>query len=269
MRIESGKVCVVTGAASGIGLALATQLAQRGCALALVDLDESKLEQARASLAVHGAPTTLHRADVSDRARMEALATEIEAEYGRVDLLVNNAGVTAAGLFSDQPMDDFEWVVRINLFGVAYGCKVFLPLLRAARGAHVVNMSSAAGFAGLPGQAAYCASKFGVHGFSEALRAELGAQNIGVTSVHPGAIRTDILRSMRTTDPDLKGKLVQGMDKFGMRPERVARGIIKAVERNRSKLVIGPDAQLIAWSQRLAPRVFGALMGRVYRATTR
>ena len=265
MRLSASTVCVVTGAGSGIGQAVAVALAARGCRLALVDYDEVGVEATAAELTLPADSVSVHVADVGDRARMEALPGEVVDRHGGVNVIVNNAGVTSAGGFAEQTIDDFEWVLRVNLLGVAYGCKFFMEHLEVADQAHIVNISSAAGFVGIPGQVAYCTSKFGVYGMSEALRQELRGRSIGVTSVHPGAIRTNIVRSMRTTDHQLKERLVGAMDRFGMRPERVATAILRAIERNQTRVVIGPDAHLIWWSKRVAPRLFSSVLGRFYR----
>lgn len=265
MNLDGSTVCVVTGAGSGIGQALALALAERGCRLALVDYDEVGAEATAAEIDLPTGSVSVHVADVGDRERMAALPAEVVDRHGGVNLLINNAGVTSAGSFAEQTIDDFEWVVRTNLLGVAYGCKFFMEHLEVAPTAHIANISSAAGFAGIPGQVAYCTSKFGVYGMSEALRAELRNRGIGVTSIHPGAIRTNIARSMRTTDDQLKDKVVAGIGRFGMRADKVAQRILATIERNRARLVIGPDAQVIWWSKRLAPRLLSGVLGRLYR----
>ena len=194
VRAFRDKVAVVTGAASGIGRALAQDLARRGADLALVDVSAAALAETAGLCAARGRGVTTHIADVADAARMKALAAEVVAAHGRVELLVNNAGVSVTGTFEEQSLDDWRWIVGVNFWGVVHGCKFFLPHLRRAREAHIVNLSSMFGLIGLPTQSSYCATKFAVRGFSEALWAELRGSGIGVTTVHPGGVRTNIAR---------------------------------------------------------------------------
>ncbi len=195
MRSFDDKVAVVTGAGSGIGRALAQELARRGAHLALADLSEAALADTAAGIAATGRRVTTHVVDVADAARMEAFAEAVVAAHGRVELLVNNAGVSVTGTLEEQSLDDWRWIVGVNFWGVVHGCKFFLPHLRKNREAHIVNLSSMLGFLGMPTQSSYCATKFAVRGLSEALWAELHGSGIGVTSVHPGGVKTNIVRA--------------------------------------------------------------------------
>ena len=200
------RVAVVTGAASGIGRATAQRLADKGCHLALVDVDEAGLEETRSLVARNDRRCTTHIADVSDKARMQALPDEVAAAHGQVHILVNNAGVTVGAMFDDHSIEDIEWVVGVNLWGVLYGCKFFLPHLKQADWAQIVNLSSMFGFYGMPGQSCYSMTKAGVKALSEALWTELANTNVSVTSVHPGVIRTSLIRSSRIDDPEERAK---------------------------------------------------------------
>src|SRR5687767_1447007 len=183
MKRLEGRVAVVTGAASGIGRALALALAEKGCALALVDLNESGLEDTASAVRALGRKVSLHVADVADRARMERLPGEVVAEHGHVHVLVNNAGVSVSGNLVDQSLDDFAWLMGINFWGVVYGCKLFLPQLLAEDEAHIVNVSSMFGLIGIPTQISYNAAKYAVRGISDALQSELAGTRVGVTCV--------------------------------------------------------------------------------------
>jgi hypothetical protein len=253
MRELSGRTAVVTGAGSGIGRALARALAAEGCRLALVDLDAAGLEQTRALLA--GVPLSTHVADVADRARMAALPAEILAEHGAIHLLFNNAGVTINEAFEDSTIERLELVIDVNLWGVLHGCHYFLPALKQAGEAHIVNTSSMAGFLGLPNQAAYSLTKAAVKSLSETLRVELAASNIGVTSIHPGAIRTNIMKaSLRYGgDAEQTARIEALVMRFGMAPEKLAAKVVRAVKRNRMRARIGLDAWLMDWLKRLLP----------------
>jgi short-subunit dehydrogenase len=263
------RVAVVTGAASGIGRALAVLLAGRGADVALVDVAEAALAETAAAVAAAGRKASLHVADVADAERMAKLAGEVVAEHGRVHLVVNNAGVSVTGTLEEQSLEDLRWIVGVNFWGVVHGCKLFLPHLRAtaARGepAHIVNLSSMFGLIGLPTQSSYCATKFAVRGLSEALWAELRGSGIGVTCVHPGGVRTNIVRDSRTADPDAKQRMVERFDRFAMQPEQVARRILRAVEKDEMRVVICREAAAADWAKRIAPVAVHRLVAWGYR----
>jgi short-subunit dehydrogenase len=237
VRTLQNRVAVVTGAASGIGAATSELLAQRGCDLALVDLNDEGLRRT---------------------------AERVQAA-GRKAFLVNNAGVSVGATFEDHDLDDFEWIVGINFWGVVYGCYFFLPHLESEEEAHIVNLSSMFGFVGFPGQSSYCATKFGVLGFSEALWAELRESGIGVTSVHPGGIATNIIRAARFPDPSTQEEAAERFQRIGAHPEVVARKIVRAVERNRMRVVVRPEAHVTHWLKRLSPGLTHRLIAWLYR----
>lgn len=253
MRELTGRTAVVTGAGSGIGRALACALAAEGCRLALVDVDPAGLEQTRRLVA--GAPVSTHVASVADRARMAALPAEIAAEHGAIHLLFNNAGITINEPFAESSLANLERVIGVNLWGVLYGCHYFLPYLVRAGEAHIVNTSSMAAFLGLPNQASYSLTKAAVRSLSESLRVELAGFGIGVTSVHPGAVRTNILKSAARLggDPDETARIEALAQRFGMAPEKIAARVVRAVKRNRMRVRIGADAYLTDWLKRLLP----------------
>ncbi len=264
MKQLADRVAVVTGAGSGIGHATAAALLREGCHVALVDVMPERLAEARESFASEDRRVTAHVADVADRARMEALADEVLAEHGAVHVLVNNAGVTVGCSFAEHGWDDLDWIIGIDLWGVLHGCKVFLPHLLRADEAHIVNVSSLAGFVGFPLQSSYSACKSAVYGFSDALRIELSGGPVGVTSVHPGTIRTRVLADARRSDDRLT-PIVDGMERFGRPPAAVARRIVSAIRRNRTRIRVGADAYLLDWIHRLSPNLPGRALGLVYR----
>lgn len=264
MEQLEGRVAVVTGAGSGIGRATARALQREGCHLALVDVVPQRLADVRAALADPARRVSVHVADVSDRARMEALPGEVLAEHGAVHVLVNNAGVTVGRSFEDHSWDDLDWIFGIDLWGVIHGCKVFLPHLLRAEEAHIVNVSSLAGLVAFPLQSSYSAAKCAVYGFSDALRTELSGGPVGVTSVHPGTIRTRVLADARRSDQRLT-RLVDLMERFGRPPEVVARRIVRAIRRGQTRVRVGADAYLLDWIHRLAPNLPGRLLGFAWR----
>lgn len=253
MKQLAGRIAVVTGAASGIGRATALRLAERGCRLALADVDPAGLEETAALAARHGLRPTTARVDVSDPSAMEAFARSVEADHGAAHILVNNAGVVIAGTFAEQRLDDLRWLVGINYWGVVYGCHFFLPLLRRQDEAHIVNLSSMFGFLGLPGQSGYCATKAAVRALSESLYAELRGEGIGVTTVHPGCIDTSIVRSGRIDDEAARHRVQALFDRAGAPPDVVARAIVRAVERNRLFVRVRPESVATDWLKRLLP----------------
>jgi len=267
MRELRDKVVVVTGAASGIGEGLARGLQAKGAKLALVDVDGERLMRLAEELAGPGQRVTTHVADVGDRARMRALVDEVVREHGCVDVLINNAGVTVGAMFADHSLDDAEWLLQTNLFGVLYGTKLFLPHLLERPEGHIVNVSSMFGIFSLPGQAIYSTSKAGVRAFTEALWTELAGTKVRVTCVHPGSIRTNVIRSARMLDPEAQERAAALQDRFAMPADRAAAKIIRAIERNRFRLLIGVDAHVGVFLKRLFPVGFQRLLTLVYRIT--
>jgi butyryl-CoA dehydrogenase len=263
----NGRVAAITGAGSGIGRALANELARRGAHLALSDIDEVGLAETVAQCEGTGVKVTSQRLDVADRAAMHAWADQVVDEHGTVNLIFNNAGVALAATIEAMSYDDFEWLMDIDFWGVVYGTKAFLPHLKAAGEGHIVNVSSVFGLISVPSQSAYNAAKFAVRGFTDALRMELEVERCGVscTTVHPGGIKTNIARNARmdASVAELAGdaeKARRDFDKVAMTsPERAARQIIKAVEQDRRRALIGPDAKLID----LVSRLPGGLYQRV------
>src|SRR5216683_3174242 len=197
MSFLSDGMAVVTGAGSGIGRALAQQLAAAGSARALADVDEAGLTQTAQTLEKKSGLITTHVVDVADEAGVRSFAEDVGKRHGRVTLLVNNAGVSLHGDFEEISLDDFRWLMNINFWGTVFGVKYFLPMLRRERRAHIVNLSSIFGLVAPAGQVPYAASKFAVRGFTEALRHELEGSTVAISCVHPGGIRTPIARHSR------------------------------------------------------------------------
>lgn len=253
MRDFSGKVAVVTGAASGIGRALAIQLSRLECNLALVDIDGGGLDEAAALARKHGTTVTTHCVDVSDKRAMAALPETVIEQHGHVHLLVNNAGVSVSASFRDHSLEDFEWLVGINFWGVVYGCKFFLPYLERESEAHIVNLSSVFGLVGLPSQISYAATKFAVRGFSESLAADLADGPVSVTSVHPGGVDTNIVRSSRSTSDFDRERVIEQFNKRAMSPDRAAMRIIDAIRSKKLRVLICRETYVTDWMRRLLP----------------
>jgi short-subunit dehydrogenase len=264
----SGGTAVVTGAASGIGEALAAQLAARGSSLVLVDRDEERLGGVADRLRrEHPALTVVtHLADLSDDAETAALADTLAAEHPETTLLVNNAGVALGGRFDQVTLEEFDWVMAVNFRSVVRLTHAMLPALKAHPGSHLVNVSSVFGIFAPAGQAAYSASKFAVRGFSEAVRHELAENGVGVTVVHPGGIKTRIAESARTGSGVSAEEYEQGRKQFAkllsMPPEDAAAQIMAAIEKRRPRLLIGWSAKVPDVLVRLMPGSYWKLIAR-------
>jgi short-subunit dehydrogenase len=266
MGFLGGGVAVVTGAGSGIGRALAQQLAAAGSAVALADIDEKGLEETEFSLLKFEATVSSHVVDVADETRVKAFAEEVHAQHGRVTLLINNAGVALHGTFEEISLDDLRWLMAINFWGTVYGVSYFLPMLKREPRAHIVNLSSVFGIVAPVGQSAYAASKFAVRGFTEALRHELQGTGVNVSCVHPGGIQTAIARRARigARTPAASGEeSVSFFEKVAKTsPETAAARILQGVERREPRILIGMDARQIDLVQRLFPATYWKLMDR-------
>ena len=264
-----GRTAAVTGAGSGIGRAIAVALAGRGCRLALADVDADGLA-ATADLLPATAHASTHRVDVSDPDAVDRFAAEVGERHGGCEILVNNAGVAIAGTFADTDPADVRWIVDVNVMGVVHGVRSFLPLLRAADEAHIVNLSSMVAFVGLPGHSCYSLTKGAVRAFSEALRGEVAGDGIGVTCVLPGAIRTSIMASARGRQAERLAELTRSrLAPVAMRsPDLVARRVVSGIERDRRRVLVGPDARALDVAARLLPGR-STLIGRLNAALDR
>ncbi len=260
------RVVVITGAGSGIGRATALLFAKHGARIAACDLDQHRLDTLATELGDRA--LVLRRVDVADRAQMSAFAGAVHALAPAADVVVNNAGVGLGGNFLDTSLDDFDWIIGINLRGVIHGCHFFAPnMVEAKRGGQIVNISSILGIYGAPSVTAYAATKFAVRGFSESLRAELAPHKIGVTAICPGLINTAIIEDGRLAGERLaatKDKMLATFRK-GLAPEKVAEAILGAVHSNPAVRTVGTDARVIAAFQRIAPRALRSIGGRLKR----
>src|SRR5215813_2878604 len=239
-----GAVAVITGAGSGIGRALAQEMAGQGAELALADVNADALEETRKLLG--GVPARTYTVDVGEAAAVARFAEDVRRDFGRASLLINNAGVALYGTFAEISLAEIDWLMRINFWGVVHGCKFFLPLLEREPNARIVNISSVFGLFGPPGQSAYCASKYAVRGFSECLREELRASGVKVTCVHPAGIATRIAESARAAAATRAEDQALAREHFAkvavIAPAEAARVIVKGITDDRDRVLIGKDA---------------------------
>ena len=248
-----GKLVVLTSAASGIVQALAVALSKKGCHLALVDVNAAGLTALAAELTSAHRRVSTHVVDVADKARMHALAHDVARIHAAVHVLVNNAGIGYEAPFQQTSLVAWERIVGINLWGTVYGCHFFMPYLAKVERAHIVNLSSLFGIVGMAGQTAYSATKYAVRGFSEALWEELRATTISLTVVHPGAVATNIMRTMEGDDPELIKRLATWYETKAMAPEKAAAKIVAAVEKGKPRLLIGAAVVFADQVKRLLP----------------
>jgi len=258
INLQDG-VAVVTGAAGGIGAALALQLAEKGCHLALADVNGAGLAEVAAKAQAFGVKVSTLVLDMGQAESAQGLLDHVRAHHGRATVLINNAGVALGGQFEQVSEEDFDWLMSINFGAVVRLTRVFLPLLQQSQAAQIVNMSSIFGIIAPPGQTAYSAAKFAVRGFSEALRHELEAGNSSVrmTLLHPGGVRTGIATSARlpasVTAQEIKLHQKNWQKALRLSPEAAAGRILRGIERREPRVLVGDDAVAASWIQRLLP----------------
>ncbi|WP_019587857.1 SDR family NAD(P)-dependent oxidoreductase [Deinococcus apachensis] len=271
--VFAGGTAVLTGAASGIGRALASRLAERGSHLALIDRDEEGLRTLVARLRPEYPELriSVHPFDLSRTAEIPDLADAVLREYPRVTLLVNNAGVALGGAFTQVSEEEFDWVMDVNFRAVVAMTRAFLPALRSELGSHLVNVSSLFGLIGPVGQSAYSSSKFAVRGFTEVLRHELPPLGVGVTAVHPGGVRTNIARNARVGNGVGASDAQAGQREFErllrLDPAQAAGIILRGVERRQPRVLVGNDARMLDLLARLRPGSYGQVIEVLMRST--
>lgn len=264
-------VAVVTGAGSGIGQALAVELARSGAKLAISDIDTEGLAKTEERITAIGAPVKADRLDVTEREAFLTYAAEVNEHFGQVNQIYNNAGIAFTGDVEISEFKDIERVMDVDFWGVVNGTKAFLPHLIASGDGHIINISSLFGIFSVPGQAAYNSAKFAVRGFTEALRQEmvLAGHPVKVTTVHPGGIKTAIARNATAAEGLDANKLADFFDKrlASTSPQRAARIILEAVRKNKARVLVGPDAKILDLVVRLTgsgyQRLFSGVLGRI------
>jgi len=261
MTLSKQSVAVITGGASGIGRALAIRFGKEGIAgIAISDINEPDLKETARMINDLGVSVSSHIIDVSKLDQMQRFAAEVVAKHGRVTHLINNAGVGLIGTFDQLSINDFKWMMGINFWGVVYGTKVFLPILLEQESGHLVNISSVFGLIAPPEQSAYCAAKFAVRGFTESLRHELAETNVSVSCVHPGGIKTNIIRNARVGEGALEEWKKQGAEFFEKitqtTAEEAAEIILKGIKKKNPRILVGEDAKQISKIARAFPKKY-------------
>lgn len=263
MTQYKNKTAVITGAASGIGYALAMQLAGKGCNLALIDRNVDGLAKVKHRLETQGVQCFIKDIDVSDNNAFIEFAGEVVEKFGQVDFLFNNAGVSLIDSVENQSLDDFHWLMNINFWGVVHGTTAFLPYLTKSDAAHIVNVSSLFGLLSLPLQSAYNSSKFAVRGFTEALKMEMAGTTVSVHCVHPGGIKTNITNSAKISSPHVERSKV--LDDFNKQAkttsEQAANIILQGIDKKKRRILIGGDAKLLDRIVRWFPETYEKILG--------
>ncbi len=261
MKSLKDRVVVITGAGSGIGRSLALACAARGARVAICDKNRTALQETVSLLEDQGAAVLARELDVSAKGEFHAFAQKVQEQWGGAAVLINNAGVALSESFVEMSRSDFEWLFNINFWGVVNGCEAFLPQIQAQEEGAIINISSCFGLVAMPTQSAYCASKFAVRGFTEALRAELRKTSVHTMVVHPGGVRTNIVRNGKHYQQHTQASMPQDLiaerfDKIALSsPEQVAEKILRALQKKQGRLVVGPDALVFDWLARFSPRL--------------
>ncbi len=269
MKTFQQKVVVITGAGSGIGRALSLQFAAEGAKLALNDFNASALDETAQLVRAKGAAVFTQAFDVSKKEDMFAFADAVAQHYGQVDVVINNAGVALGQVrVENTVLEDVEWIVGINQWGVVYGTLAFLPFLKKQPEAALVNLSSVFGLAGIATQSAYCMTKFAVRGFTESMRMECLGSNLTITTIHPGGVDTNIVNNSRDHNEEAKTRLAS---RFKMNakttPDSAAAQIISGIRRKKVRVVIGKDGKMMDWLVRIFPSKYSSILfGQMRRA---
>lgn len=271
MKDLTNKVAAVTGAASGIGRCLALNLANQGCNVAIADINEDGLKETAEMIESKAVKVTTHLVDVANRDQVYQFAKDVVEDHGQIDIVMNNAGTGLMGSLEEVTFEEFEWLMRINFWGVVYGSMTFLPYLKQQPEAHIVNVSSVHGLFTNPGVGPYCSSKFAVRGFTMTLCQELKGTSVRVSCVHPGGIYTNIVRNVRiaaAAKPELS--LEEAQEEFDRgiartSSDKAARIIIRGMKKNKTRILVGYDAYVFDFFSRLTPVIWQKLMSLMIR----
>lgn len=270
MKNLKNKVAAITGAASGIGRALAINLAEEGCHVAISDVNETGLQETADMVRTQNknVRVTTHKVDTANREQVKQYAEDVVKAHSAVDIIINNAGVVMLETLEDVSYEDLEWIMGINLWGVVYGCKEFLPYLKKQDSAHIVNVSSVNGIFTNPNNGPYCTTKFAVRGFTETLAQELADTNVKVSCVHPGGIQTNIVNTAKfykASDASLgrdEATAIFNRQIAKTTADKAAKIIIAGIKKDKLRIMVGTDAYVFDWLKRLFPVGFQKLTGR-------
>ena len=266
MKHLRGKTAVITGAAGGLGSALAKALAKESCHLALIDINQQALSELTEKLKTPALRISYHVVNLCNKTEIDNLPAELILVHSSIDVIINNAGMTLQKSIESHSADDWQRVFNLNFWAAVSMCQTFLPFLRQQNSAHIVNLSSMAAFHGLPSQCSYSSSKAALQAYSESLRAELSGDGIGVSCIHPGAIQTNMIMATLNESDDMEQahKNMVLAQRFGIAPQAVAKQIVRGIKRNTRSMTIGVDAKLLKFASTALPRLTANLLARTY-----
>ncbi|MEM6803840.1 MAG: SDR family oxidoreductase [Bacteroidota bacterium] len=270
MHPFNNKVAVVTGASSGIGKALVQAFAKCGCHIAMADIRPDELQKTLDSLGSSDKIYKTYTLDVANKDAVFAFADQVAADFPSVDIVINNAGVSMTTTMDKLKLEDFHWVMDINFWGMVYGCQAFLPHLLKQPEAWLSNVSSIFGIIGVPSQGTYCASKFAIRGYTESLRQEFKRSKLKVSAIHPGGVKTNIVRWGKVdkdyASEERRNTMITSFDKLAKTtPEKAAEIIIKGLRKGKKKILVGGDAWFLDKVSRLFPQGYDAVVGRQFQ----
>lgn len=256
------KTAIITGGASGLGLAMAHEFARHGYAICIADIQEKQGQEVARELQANGTAAFFFKLNVTQESEWLALKDEVLKQWGKVDVVINNAGVAAAGLIEDQSVEDWKWLLDINVLGVALGCKTFTPLMKARDSGYLINVASMAGLLHAPSMSSYNVSKAGVVALSETLKVELSSWNIGVSVVCPAFFQTNLTNTMRTSIPGVAKTVNRWMESSSISAEDVAKAVYQGMTSNRFYVLTHTKEKLLWWLKRVSPELLHSLISR-------
>ncbi|MDA8140000.1 MAG: SDR family oxidoreductase [Desulfobacteraceae bacterium] len=259
------KRVVITGAGSGLGRAMSLEFAKLGWNVCVSDINAERAKETERLVTLQGGTPLVIGCDVTRPEQLESLAAELKKKWGGVDIVINNAGVAAAGFMEKIRLETWDWIITLNLKSVIYGCRAFIPLLEAQGGGHIVNVASNAGIASLPEMACYNVTKAGVISLSETLRAELTPKKIGVSVVAPTFFKTNLMDQFTSPDPRQRQMANAFFNKSSVTSEDVARHVIRAVKKNQLYVITQWDGKLAWFCKRLTPEIYFKVLGWIYK----
>ena len=269
MKDIKNKTALITGGASGLGLSLAKELAEENCQIILIDIDSNALQRAEEYFSLRGITIDCYVVDVSNRKTVLSTVDAILKKHNTIDILINNAGVAAPASINDISFDNLEWVMGINFWGVIHFTKAILPHMLQRDQGCIVNISSLGGYVTVPNSGIYSASKYAIRAISETLRQEVYGTGIDIVSVHPGGLSTDMVLRARIGDSMPKDTLLKAVNQHSLTtPEKAASIIVNAIKKNQFRVIIGIDAKILCFFERIMPLLTNTFMVKLYNYLT-
>jgi NAD(P)-dependent dehydrogenase (short-subunit alcohol dehydrogenase family) len=259
------KRVVITGAGSGLGRAISIEFAKLGWNVCVTDIDMERAKATEALVSQMGGTPLVIRCDVTQPEQLESLADALKKQWGGVDIVINNAGVAAAGYMEKITLKTWDWIITLNLKSVIYGCRAFIPILEKQSNGHIVNVASSAGIASLPEMSCYNVTKAAVISLSETLKVELNPKNIGVSVVAPTFFKTNLMDQFTSPDPRQKILADAFFNKSRVTSEDVARHVLRSIKRNKLYVITQIDGKFSWFCKRMTPETYFTVLGWIYK----